>query len=77
MTKLNLKEPSTMAGFGLLGLALPQLVSGISKILDFDEGAEVGNVLGTAVTNLATGDWLGSLFIALMGGLAIWKKESK
>jgi len=73
----RLTEPSTMAGFGLLGLGLPNIILGLGKVFDFDEAPEVASVLGSAVSNLGTGDWLGSLFIALMGGLAIWKKESK
>lgn len=71
----RLKEPSTMAGLGVIALALPQLISGISQIVDFDEGAQIGEIASQAVATLSTGDWLSALFVALFGGAAIWKRE--
>lgn len=71
----RLKEPSTAAGLGLIGLATPTLIQGIGRIVDFDEAEQVGEVAGQAIQTLATGDWMTALFVALMGGLSIWKRE--
>jgi hypothetical protein len=74
MSKI-LKEPSTAAGIGLIGLGLPNIILGIGQIFKMDHVEPVAAVAGDAVRTLGTGDWLSSLFVVLMGAAAVFKRE--
>lgn len=70
-----LNEPSSYAGYGLLALGLPQVIKGVSQIVDFDEGAQVAETTGAAFTSLSQGDFAGAFAITIFGIISIFKSE--
>ena len=75
----RVKEPSTYAGAGLVGLGIAQIIEGLSRpeMLDFEEGTQIAGTVQGASEALSLGDIGTAMFLLITGGIAIARKELK
>lgn len=73
----RLKEPSSAAGLGLMGMGIASFLRGLSdpRYLDFDEGEQIAQTVEQASHSVMNGDTIGGIAALLLGGFAIFKRE--